>query len=128
MENEDKINPLEASLPASSMPDTIVTRVLEDGTINTFDLELCDDAAENAIAFLWEKENKTINFDFTTAIYSLFVKNIGILTRSGFSTEELHDEVLYHSEAGDVCPCCGGLMTDHDDDDDDDDEENNEDD
>jgi hypothetical protein len=119
----DKINPLETSLPASTATDTIVTRVLDDGTINTFDIEVCDDEAEKAVQSLWEQENKTINFDFTTAVYQLFLKNIGILTRSGFSTEELLDEVLFNSEAGDVCPCCGGLMTDHDDEDFDDDED-----
>jgi hypothetical protein len=106
----------------------LITEVLEDGTIHHFDLDLCDDEAEKAIAYLWGQEDKTLNFDFTSAIFSTFVKSIGILSRSGWSTEELFQEVANHSEADDnVCECCGKRRNDpvhdHDKDEEEDDKE-----
>jgi len=90
-----------------------ITEVLEDGTIYSFDLDLCDDEAEKAIEYLWEQEGKTLNFDFSSAIFSIFVKSIGILSRSGWSTQDLFQEVANHSEADDnVCECCGKKRND----------------
>ena len=101
-----------------------IVEVLEDGTIYHFDLDVCDDAAEEAIGQLWDKENKALKFDFSAAVFSLFVKSIGILTRSGWTTEDLVNEIYNHSEADDnVCDCCGKRFNDptedHDHDEDD---------
>ena len=91
----------------------LITEVLEDGTIYSFDLDLCDEEAENAIAYLWEQEGKTLNFDFSSAVFQTFVKSIGILSRSGWSTEDLFQEVANHSEADDnICECCGKRRND----------------
>ena len=109
----------------------VITEVLEDGTIYHFDLDLCDDAAEDAINSLWEKEDTVLNFDFSSAIFSTFVKTIGILSRSGWTTQELFQEVANHSEAEDnVCDYCGerfnDLTIDHNHDNDDDDYDDDE--
>ena len=103
----------------------LITEVLEDGTIYSFDLDLCDEEAENAIAYLWEQEGKTLNFDFSSAVFQTFIKSIGILTRSGWTTEDLFQEIANHSEADDnICDCCGKKRNDtvHNDEDYDDDD------
>ena len=92
------------------MKDTEIVEVLEDGTINYFDLDVCDAAALGALDELWAKENKVLSFDYTASVFSLFVYSIQILTNSGWTTQELLDEVVNHSEAEDnYCDC------DHDD-------------
>lgn len=81
---------------------TIITEVLDDGTILHIDTNVCDEAADEAIDFLVDKEiNETLSFDFTTAMFSMFVKSVHILTEAGWSTEELLQEVCAHSEADD---------------------------
>jgi len=96
------------------MKDTEIVEVLEDGTINHFDLDVCNAAALGALDDLWAKENKVLSFDYTASVFSLFVHSIQILSNSGWSTQELLNEVLNHSEAEDNYCDCG---TDHDDDD-----------
>ena len=101
--------------------------VLEDGTIHYFDLNVCDEEADAALDDLFGKEGKVPNFDFTASVFTLFVNSIHILTQSGWTTEDLLNEVMNHSEADDdddTCPDCGGPMSLHiiDDDDDDDDD------
>lgn len=104
-----------------------IVEVLDDGTVYHFNLDVCDDAAEEAIGQLWDKEDTELKFDFTAAVFSLLIKSIGILSRSGWTTEELVDEVYNHSEADDnVCEHCGERFNDptidhdHSDDEDDD--------
>ena len=87
----------------------------------------CWNSAEEAIGQLWDKEDTELKFDFTAAVFSLLIKSIGILSRSGWTTEELVDEVYNHSEADDnVCEHCGERFNDptidhdHSDDEDDD--------
>ena len=82
------------------MKDTEIVEVLEDGTINHFDLDVCN-AADEALELLWAKENTVLSFDYTAAVFSLFVDAINILSNSGWTTQELLQEVLNHSEASD---------------------------
>jgi hypothetical protein len=83
------------------MKDTDVVEVLEDGTIRHFDLDVCNAAAEEALDLLWAKENTVLSFDYTAAVFSLFVDAINILSNSGWTTQELLQEVVNHSEADD---------------------------
>ena len=92
----------------------IITEVLEDGTIHSFDLDICNEEADSVIDELAEKQDIVLNFDFTATIFSLFVSSIQILSTSGWSTEDLLNEVLNHTQADDICTC----GDDHDDDDD----------
>ena len=80
---------------------TIITEVLDDGTIIHIDTDICDEASEDAIEFLLDKQDIVLSFDFTTAMFATFVKSIHILTQAGWSTEELLQEVCNHSEADD---------------------------
>jgi len=83
------------------MADRIV-EVLEDGTIYCFDLDKCAEIAENTLEKLYEKEGVELDFDYTATVFSLFVQSVHILTLSGWSTEDLIEEVLDHSEADDI--------------------------
>jgi hypothetical protein len=94
--------------------DSIITNKNEDGTEYTFDLNICNMAANEALEGLWEKEDVIKNFDFTASVYSLFISCIHILTNSGYSTHELLDTTVTHSEANDICPDCGELMMEDD--------------
>ena len=88
------------------MKDTEIVEVLEDGTINHFDLDICDAAALEALDGLWAKEDTVLSFDYTAAVFSLFVYSINILSNSGWTTSELLEEVVNHSEADDnMCSC-----------------------
>ena len=83
------------------MKDTEIVEVLADGTINHFDLDVCNAAADEALELLWAKENTVLSFDYTAAVFSLFVDSINILSNSGWTTQVLLQEVLDHSEAND---------------------------
>ena len=83
------------------MKETEIVEVLADRTINHFDLDVCNAAADEALELLWAKENTVLSFDYTAAVFSLFVDSINILSNSGWSTQELLQEVLDHSEAND---------------------------
>lgn len=78
--------------------ESTIVEVLDDGTIYAFDMDVCDQEANNVIELLHEKDGKLFNFDFSAAIFSLFVYCIHILRSSGWSTDNLIDEVLLHSE------------------------------
>ena len=45
------------------MKDTEIVEVLADGTINHFDLDVCNAAADEALELLWAKENTVLSFD-----------------------------------------------------------------
>jgi hypothetical protein len=87
------------------MNDNDIIEILEDGTIYHFDLDVCDTQAQQALAQLWTQEGQTLGFDFTATVFSLFVKSVDILSQSGWSTQELIQEVLNHSAADDICDC-----------------------
>ena len=80
----------------------IISDVLDDGTIHVFDTEVSQASAEKAIDDLWNQQDTVMNFDFSAAMFSLFVETVHILTAAGWSTEELISEVITHSEADDV--------------------------
>jgi hypothetical protein len=81
--------------------ESTIVEVLEDGTIYAFDIDVCDQEANLVIEALHEKEGKLFNFDFGAAIFSLFIYCIHILRSSGWSTDNLIDEVLSHCESYD---------------------------
>ena len=88
------------------MSDNSITEVLEDGTVNHIDFDVCNAAADEALELLWSKENKVMSYDYTSAIFSMFVYSINILSNSGWTTQELLEEVVNHSEADDnYCDC-----------------------
>jgi|TARA_R110000868_G_scaffold21798_2_gene90360 hypothetical protein len=76
----------------------IIKQVDEDGEEYEFDLDVCTEAAMEALDGLFEKENVVEHFDFTAAIYSVFISSITILAQSGWTTEELMSEVTLHSK------------------------------
>lgn len=75
----------------------IIKETLEDGTEYQFDLDLCADYADAAIAELWENEEVVENFDFTATIFNLFVSSIHILANSGWTVDNLIEEVHNHA-------------------------------
>lgn len=77
-----------------------ITEVLEDGTVYCFDMDKCNAEAEKVLEGLYNKEDTELEFDYTATVFSLFVHSIHILTASGWTTEELINEVLDHSEEG----------------------------
>lgn len=78
--------------------ETQVAELLEDGTIYTFDLEVCDKEAEKVMKRLHKKEGKLFNYDFNTTVYALFVYNIHVLRAAGWSTQELAEELFNQTE------------------------------
>jgi hypothetical protein len=99
----------------TTQSETLLTEVLDDGTIYSLDIAVCDQAADDALEALWEKEDSVLNFDFTASVFQMFIKSIHILTSSGWSTEDLVDAVYDHSEADDAfCEDCGERLSDHD--------------
>jgi hypothetical protein len=91
------------------MKESECIEVLEDGTIYHFDIDVSNQAADEALEKLYEKEGKELKFDYTAAVFSLFVSAIHTLTVSGWSTEDLIAEVIDHSDADDrenfMCDC-----------------------
>jgi hypothetical protein len=87
------------------MKDTKIAEVLEDGTIYYFDLDICNNEADNVLEQLYAKENIQLGFDYTATVFSLFISCIKILSSSGWCTTELLDEVVTHSQAEDICQC-----------------------
>jgi hypothetical protein len=75
----------------------IIKETLENGEEYQFDMDLCRDKADDALAELYEMEGTVENFDFTASVFSLFVHSIQILADSGWTVEELMEEVAYHS-------------------------------
>jgi hypothetical protein len=77
------------------------TEILEDGTIYTFSINKSSDRARELLERLWELEGQELDFDYTAAVFSLFVDSIDILTNSGWTTQDLITEVISHSAADD---------------------------
>jgi hypothetical protein len=77
------------------------TEILEDGTIYTFSINKSSDRARELLERLWELEGQELDFDYTAAVFSLFVDSIDILTNSGWTTQDLITEVITHSAADD---------------------------
>lgn len=83
------------------MKDNEIVEILPDGTVYYFDLDVCNEEADKLMEELYEKEGKVPNFDFTSAVFTLFINSIHTLSNSGWTTEELIQEVLNHSYEGD---------------------------
>lgn len=76
----------------------MIQETLENGEVYEFDMDVCSAAADEVLDELFEKEGEVENFDFSAAVFSLFVSSIHILTQSGWTTDELINEVTTHSE------------------------------
>lgn len=83
------------------MKDNEIIEILEDGTVYYFDLDVCNSEAEKLLDELHKKEGIVPNFDFSASIFNLFVNSIHILRNSGWTTEELLNEVLDHGTSVD---------------------------
>ena len=79
------------------MADRIV-EVLEDGTIYCFDMDKCIEIANDTLEKLYEKEGVELDFDYTATVFSLFVNCVHVLSRSGWTTNDLISEVIEHSD------------------------------
>lgn len=77
------------------------TQILEDGTIYTFSIAHSTELAQQAMQNLCALQDQEPDFDFAAAVFSLFIDSIYILTDSGWTREELVQEVLTHSQAAD---------------------------
>ena len=85
-----------------------IVETLADGSTYVFNMDVCNEAADDAMALLWSMEGRKEKFDYTAAVFSLFVDCVHVLTNSGWTTENLLDEVMNHSEADDkICEDCG---------------------
>jgi hypothetical protein len=80
----------------------LIKETLENGDIYEFDLDVCNAAADQALEELLEKEGEVENFDFVASVFSLFVASISILTQSGWTTDELINEVMASTEHTDT--------------------------
>lgn len=85
--------------------DNIITEVLDDGTVYSFDIELSGKLAEHKLQELETMQNIVPMFDYTTAVFNLFIHSIHILTHSGWTINELINEVKDHG-------CCPGNCDD----------------
>jgi hypothetical protein len=85
-----------------------IVETLPDGSTYVFNMDVCQEAADDALGMLWSKEGRTEKFDYTGAVFSLFTTCVHILSNSGWNTEELINEVIAYSESDDnVCDHCG---------------------
>lgn len=75
-----------------------VVEVLEDGTVYYFDLDVCQNEAEKTLDDLHAKQDTILNFDFTASVFSLFIYSIHILSKAGWTPEDLIAEVLTHTD------------------------------
>lgn len=75
----------------------IVKEVLDNGDEYQYDIDLCNDAADDAIEDLFEMEGTVENFDFIVSVYSLFISSVNILADAGWTTEDLVKDTIYHS-------------------------------
>jgi hypothetical protein len=80
----------------------LIKETLENGDVYEFDLDVCNAAADQALEELLEKEGEVENFDFVASVFSLFVASISILTQSGWTTDELINEVMASTEHTDT--------------------------
>ena len=72
-----------------------------------FDMEVCQDAAIDAMCLLASKEGRTPGFDFIASVFCVFVNSIETLVEAGWLAEDLVNEVITHAEDADVgCAHC----------------------
>jgi hypothetical protein len=80
------------------MKDTEIVEVLADGTVYHFDMDVCNAAADQVFEQLWKLENTQLGYDYTATVYSVFSRAVHVLSQSGWSTNELIDTLLDHSD------------------------------
>lgn len=80
----------------------IIKEKLENGDEYEFDMDVCNEAAMTSLDELYSMEGEVENFDFTATVFSLFVSCIHILTESGWTTADLLDAVMTHTEQQDI--------------------------
>lgn len=80
----------------------LIKETLENGEVYEFDLDVCNAAAEQALEELLEKEGGVEHFDFVASVFSLFVASVSILTLSGWTKDELINEVMASTEHTDT--------------------------
>ena len=83
------------------MKDTEIVEVLPDGTVYHFDMDVCNAEADRMFDALWLKEDNQMGYDYTATVFSVFARAIHVLSMSGWTTEELLDTVLTHTELED---------------------------
>jgi hypothetical protein len=71
----------------------LINETLEDGTEYQFDLDVCEEQATKVLDQLFELENNLEDFDFTATVFNLYINCIHILSSSGWTKEELVNEV-----------------------------------
>jgi len=76
----------------------IIKETLPDGTEYEFDIDLSSDKAEELLNELFKLEDTVDKFDAVSAVFSLFISSIHILKHTGWTTKDLINEVLDHSE------------------------------
>jgi hypothetical protein len=84
------------------MKDTEIVEVLADGTVYHFDMDVCNAAADQVFEQLWKLENTQLGYDYTATVYSVFSRAVHVLSQSGWSTNELIDTLLDHSDEEDI--------------------------
>ena len=80
----------------------IIKETLENGEVYEFDMDLCSAVADEVLNELYDREGDMEHFDFSATVFSLFVSSIHILTQSGWTTDELINEVKTHTEHSDI--------------------------
>lgn len=78
-----------------------ITQVLEDGTVSSYDMDHCVQTADRVLDELEQEAVKVLDLDYMATVFSLFVQATHELTQAGWTTEELMQEVIDHSDAED---------------------------
>ena len=68
----------------------------ETGKEYKVDMDVCDEAACATLDHLYEKEDVIHQFDFTCTIYALMLNCIDILSRSGYTEEDMMQMIIEH--------------------------------
>jgi hypothetical protein len=84
--------------PSDETPDNIIEIKDDDGNVvHTIDVDLCDHIADSVLTNLSNMEDEVEDFDFVTAVFSLFVNSIHILADAGWTEQDLIKEVQAHA-------------------------------
>jgi len=79
-------------------PNWIVQRDDEGNVEFEIDLNLCNTVADDMLTDMAELDGELENFDFVSAVFSLFVNSVHILLDHGWKPEELKQEVSDHAD------------------------------
>lgn len=77
--------------------DNLIEITDDDGNvIQTIDMDLCAEVAHDVLSSMQALEESEEEFDFVTAVFSLFIHSINILHANGWSDAELIKEIEDH--------------------------------